>query len=105
MPTRPPIFRPKLARSSQRLEPKRSPESIQANRWRNRAGWERFRARHLEEHPLCADCLQAGRYETAVEVHHAGKRLAARLQAGACGYSDVLSLCTSCHSARTARGE
>lgn len=60
--------------------------------------WEAFRARYLRRHPLCEDCKGL-----AVEVHHREKvadRPDLRLKE-----SNVLGLCKSCHSRRTARGE
>ncbi len=60
--------------------------------------WEKVRMMHLRRNPLCADCGRA-----AEEVHHAvrlrcdkGKRLT---------MDNLTSLCKSCHSKRTAKGE
>lgn len=63
--------------------------------------WQRIRALHLSAHPLCADCTDAGRVVEATEVHH---RIALR-NGGTHDESNLLSLCKSCHSTRTARGE
>ncbi|MBL8236464.1 MAG: HNH endonuclease [Bryobacterales bacterium] len=53
--------------------------------------------------PLCADCLERGRYRAAEEVHHVVKVRddpSRRLD-----WDALRALCKSCHSARTARGE
>ncbi len=67
------------------------------------AAWRRFREAYLNEHPLCADCIGDGVYKPAREVHHIAKlRDAPELKLDA---TNVLGLCKSCHSSRTARGE
>jgi 5-methylcytosine-specific restriction protein A len=65
--------------------------------------WRRCQAAFLAANPLCADCLAAGRTEPAREAHHVvkvrddpGRRL---------DWANLLPLCKSCHSKRTARGE
>jgi 5-methylcytosine-specific restriction protein A len=53
--------------------------------------------------PFCEDCLQRGRHVPGVEVHHIVKVKddpSRRLDADNC-----MSLCQSCHSIRTRRGE
>ena len=58
---------------------------------------------YLSEHPLCMDCMEAGKVEAAAEVHHMRKAQAhheLRLDA-----DNLMALCKVCHSARTARGE
>lgn len=65
--------------------------------------WQRFRARHLAENPLCIDCEKAGKVTPANELHHIRKikdRPELRLEA-----SNVMALCKDCHDARTAKGE
>jgi 5-methylcytosine-specific restriction protein A len=64
--------------------------------------WEKFRRSILMERPLCQDCLPGG-VTPASEVHHIIKlrdRRDLRLSP-----ANVMSLCKSCHSIRTARGE
>lgn len=63
--------------------------------------WQRVRAMHLSAHPLCADCADTGRVVEATEVHH---RVALR-KGGTHNSDNLLSLCKSCHSIRTAHGE
>lgn len=65
--------------------------------------WRRFRRWFLLSHPLCADCMDTGRYVTATEVHHLVKvrdDRERRLDAANCR-----ALCRRCHGVRTARGE
>lgn len=60
--------------------------------------WEKFRARFLAEHPLCADCTAAGRTHDANEVHHIvpiTDRPDLRLVQQNC-----MALCKPCHGAR-----
>ena len=67
------------------------------------ADWRRFRKQVLIERPLCEDCHAAGRVKAACEVHHIVKLRtdpSLRLEP-----SNVMSLCKSCHSKRTYRGE
>jgi 5-methylcytosine-specific restriction protein A len=54
-------------------------------------------------HPLCSDCLKVKRVVPATDVHHIAKVADApdkRLD-----LDNLMSLCHSCHSVRTARGE
>ena len=51
--------------------------------------------------PLCADCLDIGLFVPATEVHH----LTSRSRGGELLSDDLLPLCKSDHSIRTARGE
>lgn len=66
------------------------------------AYWRGFRLGYLSSHPMCHDCQEHGQYTVANEVHHiialsdGGERL---------DPANCMSLCHSCHSKRTARGE
>lgn len=60
--------------------------------------WQRFRLAYLAEHPLCADCEHV-----ATEVHH--RRGLREHPEDAYDPEQCMSLCKSCHSKRTARGE
>lgn len=65
--------------------------------------WQRTRARKLADSPLCEDCLAAGTVTPATQVHHvlkAGEAPSQRHNA-----DNLMALCESCHSKRTARGE
>jgi 5-methylcytosine-specific restriction protein A len=62
-----------------------------------------FRDAYLSAHPLCADCQALGDVTAANEVHHIAKlrdRPDLRLDA-----TNVMGLCKTHHSERTARGE
>ncbi len=65
--------------------------------------WQRFRRGILAERPLCQDCAASDRVIAATDVHHVRKlrdRPDLRLDP-----DNVMALCSSCHDARTARGE
>lgn len=63
--------------------------------------WQRIRAMYLRAHPLCVDC-QAGRRTTAAtEVHH----IVALRDGGTHDDGNLMALCKSHHSTRTAAGE
>ncbi|MDE2342931.1 MAG: HNH endonuclease [Betaproteobacteria bacterium] len=99
MPTRAPILRPHGEPERKRYDRERGSA---ASRGYDR-NWQRFRENFLSDHPLCADCENIGRVTLAVEVHHVKKlrhRPDLRLDP-----ENVMALCHSCHSARTARGE
>ncbi|WP_350211168.1 HNH endonuclease [Botrimarina sp.] len=65
--------------------------------------WRKLRAAFLAEHPLCRDCLSAGRTTAAAEVHHREKR--ADRPDLALTWGNLEALCKGCHSRRTNRGE
>ena len=56
--------------------------------------WRKLRGRFLNNHPLCEQCLSAGRYTAATEVHHI-KPLA---DGGSNDEKNLMALCKSCHS-------
>ena len=61
--------------------------------------WKRIRDRYIAAHPLCEQCLKAGKLIPAEEVHHI-------LPLSAGGTHDernLMSLCITCHSGITAR--
>ena len=63
--------------------------------------WRMTRASYLKRHPLCYDCAQRKEYKMASEVHHIIK-----VRDGGRNYDEnLMALCKSCHSKRTARGE
>lgn len=84
-----------------RHKPKERPRASASKRGYDRV-WQKVRAAHLKEHPLCEDCLETGRVTVGVDVHHkvalrkGGKRLDKR---------NLRTLCPTCHKVRTARGE
>ena len=61
------------------------------------SAWRRIRARYIKAHPLCEDCLAAGRYTPATEVHH----VLPLSEGGTHGEGNLRALCHSCHSAIT----
>ena len=102
MPSRPPVHRPSYARTAANRR--------DYDRWLGNSAsrgydhnWREFRLAVLADRPLCQDCEQHGRVTAAEEVHHVVKvrdDITRRLDR-----ENVLALCKSCHSARTARGE
>ena len=61
--------------------------------------WKRIRDRYMAEHPLCEECQKAGRLTPAEEVHH----IIPLSKGGTNKDSNLMSLCTRCHSSITAR--
>jgi len=61
--------------------------------------WKRIRDLYIAAHPLCEQCHKLGQFTPATEVHHI-KPLS---QGGDNDFLNLMSLCTSCHSAITAR--
>ena len=66
-------------------------------------GWrhQQFRERVLRERPLCEDCLPV--VTPATDVHHV-RKIKDRPDL-ACEDSNVMCLCSECHTKRTSRGE
>jgi 5-methylcytosine-specific restriction protein A len=64
--------------------------------------WRTVRQIKLNRDPLCEECLKQGITTIATEVHHIEdiKSGGAKLR-----YDNLMSLCKSCHSSLTARGE
>jgi 5-methylcytosine-specific restriction enzyme A len=58
--------------------------------------WQVVRARQLQEHPLCEDCLAEGRVTPAVMVHH--EKPVTDYPELALVESNLRSLCDSCHN-------
>lgn len=65
------------------------------------ANWRRVRKMQLAREPYCRDCRERGVVTIATEPHHIIKRA----DGGKDAFDNLMSLCKSCHSARTARGE
>jgi len=65
--------------------------------------WVVVRKQHLLNNPICLDCLKEGRYVAGQEVHHI-KKLAEYPELRDVS-ENLMTLCKSCHSKRTARGE
>lgn len=70
-----------------------------ATRKRYGRTWKRVRDQYIAAHPLCEECQKHGKLVPAEEVHHI-KPLS---KGGTHASSNLMSLCTSCHSSITAR--
>ncbi len=70
-----------------------------ATRKRYGRNWQRIRAQYIAAHPLCERCLAEGKHTPVQEVHHK----IPLSKGGTNDYSNLMSLCTSCHSAITAK--
>lgn len=66
------------------------------------ARWRRARDRQLADYPSCYDHEERGQLEPATDVHHKRKP---QTELEFFDPSFFGSLCHSCHSKRTARGE
>jgi 5-methylcytosine-specific restriction protein A len=58
--------------------------------------WPKIRARYIQAHPLCEDCLESGRLTSAAEVHH----ILPLSRGGTHDENNLRSLCRSCHNKR-----
>lgn len=67
--------------------------------------WRKVRASKLASDPLCEDCNGEGRTEVATQVHHKVKRRDDPTMESWLDLDNLMSLCHSCHSIRTRRGE
>lgn len=70
-----------------------------ASRKRYGRAWKRIRDRYIAAHPLCEECLKAGKVTPAEEVHHI-KPLS---RGGTHAEGNLMALCKPCHSEITAR--
>lgn len=61
--------------------------------------WRKIRGRYIKAHPLCEMCKKAGKLIPAEEVHH----IIPLSKGGTHVESNLMSLCTSCHSTITAQ--
>ncbi|QDU62155.1 HNH endonuclease [Planctomycetes bacterium Pan216] len=110
MPRRIPTYRPPSLAPDQgdpeterrrRYQRERTDQAFQ--RFYQSKRWRRFRKWFLARQPLCIDCEAAGRLKEADQLHHVVKLKddwSRRLDP-----TNVVGLCRSCHSKRTARGE
>ena len=62
--------------------------------------WRKIRAAYIRQHPLCEECLKQGRLVPVEEVHH----IVPLADGGTNDFSNLMSLCKSCHSAVTVSG-
>lgn len=63
--------------------------------------WRKVRRMQLAREPLCFDCKAAGLVTIGAEVHH----IRAKRDGGNDSFENLMTLCKSHHSQRTARGE
>ena len=83
----------------QRCQNQEDPELHLGNDWTWRKISEAFR----RDHPYCEDCDAEGRVTMATQVHHRkNRREHPELKYD---WDNLMSLCDSCHSKRTNRGE
>ena len=59
--------------------------------------WRKVRKRYVRLHPLCEECLKHDRLVPVEEVHH----ILPLADGGTNDFSNLMSLCKSCHSAIT----
>lgn len=64
--------------------------------------WKARKAMHLQQSPLCLDCEAAGRVVPATDAHHVQRHNGDPVIFWS---SELMSLCHSCHSKRTSKGE
>ena len=64
------------------------------------AAWRKLRRRHLQQHPLCADCEERGQITPAKHVDHVEPIV--RAPARRLDPTNLRSLCHSCQSRKTA---
>jgi 5-methylcytosine-specific restriction protein A len=62
--------------------------------------WNKLRRMHLADEPLCRDCKAEGRVTMGREVHH----INAKRNGGDNSFDNLMTLCKSHHSKRTALG-
>ena len=65
--------------------------------------WQEFAIEYRKRHPLCMDCMARGVTEATAEVHH--KRRLRDFPELKYDENNLMSLCSTCHGTRTARGE
>ena len=70
-----------------------------ATRKRYGRAWKRIRDRFIKVNPLCEECKRKGKLTKAQEVHH----ILPLARGGTHDESNLMSICTPCHSSITAR--
>ena len=63
------------------------------------SAWKRIRNKFIKANPLCEECKDNGVLTPAQEVHH----ILALSKGGGNEASNLMSLCKSCHSRKTAQ--
>jgi 5-methylcytosine-specific restriction endonuclease McrA len=65
--------------------------------------WRTVRKHHLQYNPMCYDCLSRGTYTAGKDVHHVAKLADNPHRRD--DPTNLMTLCHSCHSKRTALGQ
>jgi 5-methylcytosine-specific restriction protein A len=73
----------------------RTGEAGAKQRFETGRAWKGIRRCYLSHNPLCHDCLEGGRVQQAEEVHHIDNDHGNNLD------SNLMALCSRCHSKRT----
>jgi len=90
---RPPGIAQALKRDYERANDRKADKRFYAS-----TRWLRLRRQVLAAQPLCVDCLSAGRYVPAVDVHHKADRK--QRPDLSLDPSNLEGLCKSCHNTR-----
>jgi 5-methylcytosine-specific restriction endonuclease McrA len=101
MPWKPKTHRPPRPALPAHQEQARSARPYRRLLWTKR--YRRFVHWLLAERPLCEDCQAAGRVTASTQVHHVRKL--SEHPEDLVDPEQCMSLCQSCHSVRTKRGE
>ena len=70
-----------------------------ATRKRYGSNWRKIRKAYISANPLCEECERRGRLVPAEEIHH----ITELSKGGTHDFSNLMSLCKSCHSTITAK--
>lgn len=70
-----------------------------ATRKRYGRAWRKIRDHFIKANPLCEECKRKGKLTAAQEVHH----ILPLSRGGTHDESNLMSVCTSCHSSISAR--
>lgn len=98
MPNKAPTFKPWRAGSAQVHKPRnRDPRTKRKDSIHTRA-WRRLRRMKLAANPLCEAHLKQGRVVPATDVDH----VVSREDGGTDDWDNLMSMCHSCHSRKTA---
>lgn len=65
-----------------------------ATRGRYGRAWQRIRKAYAQEHPLCEECLKAGKLTPMEQVHHK----LPLAEGGTHARDNLVSLCSACHA-------
>ena len=94
---------PYLPKPNQQSKLKIKENRLSSNQRGYDSSWRMVRQCHIEQFPLCFDCLLRGIYTEGSDVHHI-KKLADNPHLRDVA-ANLMTLCHSCHSIRTSKGE